>query len=571
MNITGKIIKLAKPYWHRVLTGIVLSLMVSGITAAIAWAVKPALDEIFTDKKYEYLKFFPAAIFILFALKGILNFGQSYLMKSAGMKLVRDMRNKLYNHVLSLPVGYFTKESSGVIISRIMYDAEMLRGLMSDVIKAFVLEVPTILFLMGLACYRSWSLTLMILALLPLIAYSTRKIGKSVKKRRKESQRKLSFLTQKISESILGIRIIKVFNREITKSNNFTDENQRYYREMLRVERFKEVAKLIIEIATGLGIAVVLWYGGNMVVKNTITPGDFASIIVAIYMIFSPTRKIGEAYTTLQETRASIERVDTLLDIAPEESRNIKLENFKDSINFTNVSFAYPGRQASVLKELNLEIKHGEVIAVVGPSGVGKSTLVDMIPAFNKPSKGKITIDGTDINELDLRSLRELIGIVSQEIILFNDTVKENIAFGRHNATKEEIIEAAQLAFADDFIQELPEKYDTVIGERGLKLSGGQKQRLAIARAVLKNPPILILDEATSSLDSVSEALVQKALEKLMKGRTTIVIAHRLSTIKNADRIVILDKGKIIDIGSHEQLMSRNETYMKLYNAFALS
>jgi subfamily B ATP-binding cassette protein MsbA len=571
MNITSKIIRLTKPYWPLVLISVLLSLMVSGITAAIAWAVKPALDEIFADKKYEYLKFIPPAIFFLFAFKGLLNSGQSYLMKSAGMKLVRDLRNKLYKHILSLPVGYFTRESSGIIISRIMYDADALKGLMSDIIKAFVLEIPTVIFLMGIAFYRSWSLTLITLALLPLVAYSARKFGKSIKKRRKEAQRKFSFLTQKVGESILGVRIIKVFNREKIKGDNFSDENQGYYRVALRVERYKEFTRFAVEIVTGLVIALILWYGGNMVVKGDITTGDFASIFVAIYMIFSPTRKIGEAYTALQEIKASIERVDTLLDSKPEESGNIKIEGFNDSIKFENLSFTYPGRQNFVLKDVNLEIKHGEVIAVVGHSGVGKSTLVDLIPGFQKPAKGKITIDGTDISELDKYSLRKLIGIVSQDIILFNDTLRENIAFGREGATEDQIVEAARLSFAEDFIKEFPEQYDTVVGERGIKLSGGQKQRIAIARAILKNPQILILDEATSSLDSVSEAIVQEALEKLMKSRTTIVIAHRLSTIRNADRIVVLDKGKIIDTGTHEQLMSRNDTYMKLYNAFALS
>lgn len=569
MQFFRKIIRLTKPYWRKVVIGIVLSLLVSGITAAIAWAVKPALDEILADKNYKYLKLFPLGIFLLISFKGVLNYGQNYLMKAAGLQLVRDMRNRLFNHVLNLPVGYFTKESSGVIISRIMYDAEALRSLMSDILKAFVLEIPTVIFLLGLAFYRSWSLTLMTLALLPLMAYSTRTLGKSVKKKRKEAQRKLSFLTQKVGESILGVRIIKVFNRERSKGDNFSDENRRYYRELLRVERYKEFIKLAIEIITGLGIAVILWYGGNMVMKGTITPGDFASILVAIYMIFGPTRKISEAYTSLQETRASIERVDTLLDASQEESGEIKIDSFKNSIRFKNVSFAYPGRNSSVLKDVNLEIMHGEVIAVVGHSGVGKSTLVDLIPGFLKPSNGQITIDGLDINEVELLSLRKLIGIVSQDIILFNDTVRENIGFGREGAPEAELIGAARLSHADAFIEELPEKYDTVIGERGLKLSGGQKQRIAIARAILKNPPILILDEATSSLDSVSEAIVQEALEKLMKGRTTIVIAHRLSTIRNADRIVVLDKGRIADIGSHEQLISRNDTYMKLYNAFA--
>ncbi|MBI5098992.1 MAG: ABC transporter ATP-binding protein [Nitrospirae bacterium] len=571
MNIIGKIIKLTKPYWPQILISIVLGLAVSGITAAIAWAVKPALDEIFADKKYEYLKFFPAAVFFLFSLKGILNYAQSFLMKAAGIKLVRDTRNRLYSHVLNLPIGYFNKESSGVIISRIMYDADVLSGLMSNVIKAFVLEVPTIIFLLCLAFYRRWDLTLMTLSVLPFIAYSTRKIGKDVRKKRKEAQRKLSFLTQKVGESILGIRIIKIFNRGKTRADNFIDENQRYYRELLKVERYKEFTKLVTEIVTGLGIAVILWYGGNMVVKGIITTGDFASILVAIYMIFFPTRKIGEAYTSLQEIRASIDRVDTLLNVGPEESGNIKLDEFKDSLKFEKVSFAYPGRKNFVLKDLTLEIKRGEIIAIVGQSGMGKSTLIDLIPGFHKPSTGAITIDGIDINIVDIRSLRELIGIVSQDIILFNDTVKENIAFGKQGVTDNEIIEAAKLSYADEFINEFPEKYDTAIGERGLKLSGGQKQRIAIARAILKNPPILILDEATSSLDSVSESIVQKALEKVMKGRTTIVIAHRLSTIKNADRIVILDKGKITDIGTHEQLISRNDVYMKLYSAFSFS
>lgn len=571
MNIAGKIIKLTRPYWKMVFVSIILSLMVSGITAAIAWAVKPALDEIFADKKYEYLKLVPAAVFLLFAFKGLLSFGQSFLMKAAGVKLVRETRNRLYAHILNLPIGYFNKESSGLILSRIMYDAEVLSGLMSNVLKAFVLEVPTIIFLLGLAFYRRWDLTLMTLAVLPFIAYSTRKIGRDVRKKRKEAQRKLSFLTQRIGESILGVRIIKIFNREKTRVDKFTDENQRYYRELLRVERYKEATRLITEIVTGLGISIILWYGGNMVVKGLITTGDFASILVAIYMLFTPTKKIGEAYTSLQEIRASIDRVDALLDVKQEESGNIKLDEFKSSIVFENVSFVYPGRKTPVLKDLNLEIKCGEIIAIVGQSGMGKSTLIDLIPGFHRVSGGKITIDGIDIYATELRSLRELIGIVSQDIILFNDTIKENIAFGKNGVTDNDIIEAAKLSYADEFIQELPEKYDTMIGERGLKLSGGQKQRVAIARAILKNPPILILDEATSSLDSVSEGIVQQALEKVMKGRTTIVIAHRLSTIKHANRIVILDKGKISDIGTHEQLMSRNDTYIKLYSAFALS
>ncbi len=568
MQIVKKIIEIIRPYWPRIFAGIVLSLMVSGITGAIAWAVKPALDEVLVGKKYGYLKLLPAGIFLLFATKGFLSFGQAFLMRSAGMKLVRETRNKLYNHILHLPMGYFNKESSGVIISRVMYDVEALNGLISDVIKTFIVELPTVIFLLGVAFYRRWDLTLMSLILLPLIAYSTRKFGKGVKNRRKEAQRKLSFLTHKIGETVLGARIIKIFNREQTMIDKFKNENQKYYRELLRVIRLKEFTRLIIDAVTGAGIAIVLWYGGNMVIKGIITAGDFASILVAIYMMFSPVKKIGEAYSVLQETRASIERIDTLLNAGHEEKGHITADGFKKSLNFKNVSFTFPGSSAPVLIGMNLEIKPGEVIAIVGRSGVGKSTLVDLIPKFYIPSSGILTIDGIDINKIEIHSLRELIGIVSQDIILFNDTVKENIAFGKSGVSETEIIEAAKMAYADEFIQELPEKYNTVIGERGLTLSGGQRQRIAIARAILKNPPILILDEATSSLDSVSEALVQEALERLMKNRTTIVIAHRLSTVKNADRTVVLKDGRISDIGTHEELITKNSTYRELYNAF---
>lgn len=568
MQIIKKILEITKPYWLRIFAGILLSLMVSGITGAIAWLVKPTLDEVLVGKKYEYLKLLPVGIFLLFSIKGLFSFSQSYLMKSSGLKLVRETRNKLYNHILYLPMGYFNKESSGVIISRVISDVEALNGLVSDVIKTFIVEVPTVIFLLGVALYRRWDLTLMSLILLPLIAYSTRKFGKGVKRKRKEAQRKLSFLTHRIGESIFGARIIKIFNREKTMGEKFKSDNQRYYRELLRVIRLKEFTKLIIDIVTGVGIAVVLWYGGSMVVNGTITAGVFASILVAIYMMFSPMKKLGEAYSALQEAKASIERIDTLLNAEHEEKGHKKIDGFKKSIKFENVSFAFPGNNTPVLTDVNLEIQHGEVIAIVGRSGVGKSTLVDLIPKFYIPSGGTLTIDGINIHDIEIHSLREQIGIVSQDIILFNDTVKENIAFGKSGVSEADIIEAAKMAYADEFIQQLPEKYNTVIGDRGLKLSGGQRQRLAIARAVLKNPPILILDEATSSLDSVSEALVQKAIDTLMKGRTTIVIAHRLSTIKNADKTLIIEKGKIADIGRHEELIAKNATYRELYNVF---
>jgi subfamily B ATP-binding cassette protein MsbA len=571
MKVLKKIIELTKPYWPRIFAGIILSLLVSGITGAIAWAVKPALDEVLIGKKYEYITLIPAGVFLLFLVKGFLSFGQIYAMKSAGMKMVREMRNTLYNHILRVPVGYFHKESSGVIISRIMYDVEALNGLISDVLKTVFIEVPTVLFLLGVALYRKWDLTLLSLILLPLVAYSTRKFGKGVKRKRKEAQRKLSFLTHRIGESIFGAKIIKIFNREKEMGDKFQTDNQRYYRELLRVIRLKEFTKLVIDVATGGGVAFVLGYGLVMVRNGLITTGDFGSIIVAIYLMFSPIKKLGEAYSNLQESRASLERIETLQSAEHEKEGHIKIEGFRKSIRFEDVYFTFPGNTVPVLSDINLEIKQGEMIAIVGRSGVGKSTLVDLIPKFHLPTGGRLTIDGSDIKDIETHSLREQIGIVSQDIILFNDTVRENIAFGNPGAAEAAIAEAAKFAYADEFIRELPQKYDTVIGDRGLKLSGGQRQRIAIARAILENPPVLILDEATSSLDSVSEAIVQKALDYLMTGRTTIVIAHRLSTIRNADRIVILEQGTIADTGRHEELIRKNATYRELYDAFVHS
>jgi subfamily B ATP-binding cassette protein MsbA len=399
--------------------------------------------------------------------------------------------------------------------------------------------------------------------LFPFIAYSTKKLGKGVKKKSFEAQRKLSFLTHKLGETITGSRIIKVFNREPYRDERFKSENQRVYRENMKVIRLKETTKLFIDIITGIAIGLVIWYGSSQVKSGVITPGDFASIIAAIYMIFVPVKKVGDSYNYLQEIKTAMKRIEKLLHTKAEDLGTREIKALTKGIGYENVSFSYQD-DIDVLRDINLTIHAGEIIAIVGPSGVGKTTLVDLIPKFYLPTSGRITIDGVDTKEIDLHSLRNLIGIVSQDIVLFDDTVKENIAFGNKNATFNEIKIAAEMAYASEFIEKLPEGYETVIGERGMNLSGGQRQRLAIARALLKNPPLLILDEATSSLDAVSESLVQKALEGLMKNRTTIVIAHRLSTIKNAHRIAVLESGRITSIGTHEELLSTSDTYSKL-------
>jgi subfamily B ATP-binding cassette protein MsbA len=570
MNMYRKIIELTNPYWPQVMLAIIFGLAASALTGAIAWLVKPALDIVFIKKQYKYLAFFPVGIFALFTVKGILQFGQAYLMGSSGLKLIRDMQNRLHNHILYIPVSYFHRESSGVVISRVITDVRMMGSLFTNVIKTVIVEVPTIIVLLGIALYRKWDLTLLSLIMIPFIAYSTRKFGKRVKRRTKEAQSKLSFLTQRLGESITGAKVIKVFNREAIRDEKFIGENNRVCRENVKVIKFKEATKLLIDVFTGIAIGLILWYGGSQVKNGAITSGDFASIIAAIYLVFTPVKKLGDSYTFLQEIRAVIERLETVLHTKKEDTGTIELDGIKKAVIFKNVSFAYSPDTEPVLKNINLEIKAGEVIAIVGPSGAGKTSLADLLPRFYDPIEGSITIDDIDIKSVDLKSLRNLIGIVSQDIILFNDTVRENIGFGNHEAGFEEIKKAAEMAYADEFIERFPEGYDTIIGERGLNLSGGQRQRLAISRAILKNPPLLILDEATSSLDNVSEALVQKALDGLLRNRTTIVIAHRLSTIKNADRIVVLEDGAITDIGTHAELLSRGQTYSRLCDGLML-
>lgn len=559
-----RIIEITKPYMPRVILGILFGLTVSAVTGAIAWLVKPALDVVFIEKRYEYLNLIPFGVFTLFTMKGALQFGQTYLMKSSGLKLVRDTQNTLHNHLLYIPVSYFHREASGVVISRVINDVRMLNALFSEVIKAAVVEIPTIGVLLGIALYRKWDITMLSLSLVPLIAYSTKKYGKRVKRRSLEAQSKLSFLTHRLGETITGAKVIKVFNREAYRAGKFVEENRRVCRESVKVIKLKATTSLLIDAITGTAIGLILWYGGGEVKQGVITSGDFASIITAVYMIFSPMKKLGEAYGFLQEIRSALERIDTVLHTRPELSGSVEIKGIREGIEFDRVSFAYASESAPVLTDITLRIAAGEAVAVVGPSGAGKTTLADLIPRFYDPTEGRITVDGKDLRDLDLRSLRNLIGIVNQDIILFNDTIRENIAFGNPEATFEDIIKAAEMSYASEFIEKLPEGFETVIGERGLTLSGGQRQRLAIARAILKNPPILILDEATSSLDSISESLVQRAIEDLMKNRTTVVIAHRLSTIRNADRIVVLVDGKISDMGTHEELLARGATYSQL-------
>jgi subfamily B ATP-binding cassette protein MsbA len=563
-----KIFYLVKPYWQRVALAGIISLIVSGLNASLAWLVKPAMDDILVKKDTTLLLLLPLTVFLIFLIKGLFTFSHEYLMRSAGQKMVTHLRDKLYKHIIDLPIEYFEKSSSGELISKVINDTSVLQQLLSLTIKDLFIESFTVIALIGVALWRRWDLTLISIVVLPAAFYGVGRLGRRMKQISKRIQEKISLITAFLNESFFGVKIIKAFCRQADEANRFERINKDFYRENMRATRVSEFASLLMEAVGGIGIAFVMWYGGWLIMKNVVTIGDFFSFLTAIFLIYTPAKRLAKVNVGIQQAGAPFNRIYNLLSEQKEIDGEEELKPFNKEVEFKGVSYIYPYARQKVLDNINLEIKKGEIIAIVGKSGEGKTTLVNLLPRFYTPSEGKIYIDGMDISMATFNSLRSQFGIVSQEVILFNDTVMANIAYGKPEADKQEMLAASKAAYAHEFIVELPQGYNTFIGERGLRLSGGQRQRIAIARAILKNPPILILDEATSSLDSVSEALVQKALDELMKGRTTIVIAHRLSTIKNADRILIIERGKIVDMGKHEELITKNSAYRELYNAF---
>ncbi len=564
-----RIFSYAKPYWFRITIALIMAQIVAATDGALAWLVKPMMDRIFVERNVEMLKLIPLAIVGVYAVRGVGRYTQNYFMRYANLRMVMDLRTDLFRKIQSMSIAFHKNKSTGELISRVMSDVSVVRSANVDVIKNLIRQIFTILALLVVLFKRDWELALMGCVTVPFAGVLIDRLGRKIKEITKESQEKRADLSSLMVDSFSGVRIVKAFNMEEQETKRFRKHLHRLYSLSMKKVKAAELVSPLIEFLGSLGAAAIIYVGGMRVISGRLTPGDFFSFMAALMMMYGPIRKLTKVNNTINAAMAAAERVFEVLDMEPDikdAPDAVEVKEFKDSIKFDRVWFAYPDDPDTwILQDINLEVKKGEILAIVGESGAGKTTLVDLVPRFYDPTKGAVYLDGIDLKKIKQASLRALIGMVTQEVILFNDTILNNILYGNPKATLEEVVEAAKVAHAHEFILELPEGYDTVVGERGVRLSGGQKQRIAIARAVLKNPPILILDEATSALDAQSERMVQEAMDRLMEGRTVFVIAHRLSTIQKAHRIVVLDKGRIVEMGTHRELLEKGGHYSCLY------
>jgi subfamily B ATP-binding cassette protein MsbA len=566
MDIYKRLIKLAKPHLPKFILAMLCMLVVGGLTSALAFLVKPVLDDIFMKKNAAMLKWIPIAVVAIYMLKGLCTYVQTILMNFIGQRVVADIRNRLYQVIQTQSMSFFTKNQTGILMSRITNDVNSMQGAVSEAVTSLLKDSFTLICLMFVIFYRDWQLALVAMVIFPVTIYPIATFGRKIRKLATRTQVTMGSLTTLLQETISGARIVKAFGREDYESSRFSRENENLLKLTLKSVTISAVSSPFMEFLGGVGIAAIIFYGGYQVIQGVSTPGTFFSFLAALILLYEPIKRLTNVNNTIQQGIAGAQRVFSIIDAVPEirnKPEAIPLPAISKAIDIRNVTFRY--EDTPVLKQINLTVRAGEAVAFVGMSGGGKTTLVNLIPRFYDVSEGQILIDGRDIRDVTMESLRAQIGIVTQQTILFNDSVRNNIIYGDIEKTEADVIRAAKAANAHHFIMNLPDSYDTVIGEQGTKLSGGERQRISIARALLKDAPILVLDEATSSLDTEAEIEVQEALENLMKGRTTLVIAHRLSTIRNADRIVVLVNGEIVEEGTHEALLDKKGEYFRLY------
>ena len=525
---------------------------------------------ILRETPLESLKILCLSILTVFFIKNIFLYIKNILLRIVELKLVKEIRDRLYKHIQTLSLGYFNRQHTGSITSIVMNDVEQLQIALAVVFQRLFVEPINILTFVALLFIISWKLALIAIIIIPLAGIAILSIGRSIRRKSRRTQAKIAEIMQILTETLTSIRIVKAFVNEKEEIKNFTRESKHYFKLLLKRARLDLIAGPTTETFGVIIGVVLLWYGGmEVLAQKGVSAEDFIRFILILFSILGPIKQLSNVNLKIQIGAASAERIFGLLDTPPEiveDPDPVELDVFNNAIEFDQIHFEYSDADERVLDGVSFTIKKGEIVALVGPSGSGKSTIADLIPRFFDVSKGTLRIDGNNVQKISFSSLRGSMGIVTQEVILFNDTIRKNIAYGQSDVTEEAIRKAAEAANALEFIEQTPDGFDTLIGERGVNLSGGQKQRLAIARALLKNPPILILDEATSALDTESEKMVQKAIEVLMKDRTVLVIAHRLSTVQNADKIVVLDKGKILEVGSHNELYEKGGLYRRLYD-----
>lgn len=550
------------------LLGACLGMLAEGAaTAAIAWLLKPVLDDLFVNKNMDALNFIPLVVLGIFFIKDVGMYYRAYLMKYAGEEIVTRLREDLYSKIQDLPVSFFQKEKTGVLMARITHDVNLVREMVSRAFTGVLRDGFSIVCLIFVIFYRDWKLALVALVIIPAACYPITYFGRKIRRYSTGYQANMADMSAFLHETFAGNKIVKAFSQESYEKKRFRVFSRKLFSLEMKQVVVRSLSSPVMDFLGGIGIAFVIWFGGSRVISGESTVGTFFSFMAAVLMLYQPVKRLSEFNNTIQQGLAAADRVYDILDVPSNimsAERAVDLPSGPHRVTFDGVDFQYEHDQ-KVLEDINLSVEPGEVLALVGPSGGGKTSLVNLIPRFFDVSAGKITIDDIDLRDLTVASLRRQIALVTQEPILFNETVSRNIAYGYPDAATDEIEGVAKLAFAHEFIETFPKKYATPIGELGGRLSGGEKQRICIARALLKDAPILILDEATAALDSDSETIVQKALHNLIKGRTTFVIAHRLSTIRHADRIVVIKAGRIVEEGRHQQLLAKGGEYHRFH------
>ena len=556
-----------RPYLKWIGFALVGMVFVAGATAAMAWLMKPVINDVFVAKNKEFLLPISIAVLVTFAIKGLANYAQSVIMHYVGQRIITDTQHRLYGHLTRMDLSFFHQTPTGSLISRFTVDINMMRAAVSNALTGIGKDFLTLIFLVGVMFIQDRYLAVIAFVVFPVAILPIVKLGQRIRKVTVSTQEEIGQFTTLLEQTIQGARVVKAYRMEEYEKGRFRKIAERVFQLVFKSARIRSMASPIMETLGGVAVALVIFYGGFRVIEESMNPGAFFSFITALLLAYEPMKRLANLNASLQEGLASAQRLFGLLDTKPNiidkpDAATLKIKG--GNIVLNQVNFSYIPKHP-VINGVSLSVPAGKLVALVGPSGAGKSTILNLIPRFYEVDSGVIKIDGIDVQDATLESLRRNIALVSQEIILFDDTVRANIAYGRPDASEKEITQAAKNAVAHDFIEAMSNGYDTYVGERGTKVSGGQRQRLAIARAMLKNAPILLLDEATSSLDAESEREVQAALMKLMKGRTTLVIAHRLSTVIEADLIHVIDNGKLVESGNHPELLSKNGTYARLY------